>query len=314
MEMRVVVLALMALMPGCQGETVQAAHDSSVPGDSAAVTDTALNDGSVVTESSVVPDSSVAMDSSVVPDSSALDVGTTDGDRPSDPKCGTHGGGPMVFIPAGNFCIDAREVTRGEYAMFVVGPKKPPPFCDWNDAWEALPPTVSDQHPVSGIDWCDAYEYCESVNKHLCGGVADGKVGNKEGPVDSQWSFVCTNGGNATVEWATGSAPGAGVCHIASGDFGPAPVNTYPLCRGTKEPYARVLDMCGNVREWDGSGCPLSELKAGTTPTQRAGILCGTRGGYYDASVSDGRCVTASAWSIANRNNTVGVRCCKQAT
>lgn len=282
------------------------APDTTTAPDSTPLPDSSAPD--TTTPPDTAPDST-APDAATPPDTTASDSG------PSDPQCGVHKGGPMVWSGSGaKFCIDAREVTRAEYDTFLAAaPTDPQPdYCDWNKSYDALPSTFGGNFPITGIDWCDAIAYCSWAGKHVCGAITDGKILADESAAKSQWTFACLNGdGAATTGYPTGpSAPAAGVCRLG-GVSAPAAVQTHLMCKGTTAPWDRVFDLSGNAAEWDGAGCFLSGLKPGTTPEQRRFIDCGVRGGSYFNDIVSGRCITGVSRPIDERDEKIGFRCCK---
>lgn len=308
------------LLVGCEGEPVVETTGDSAANDTSAVNETDPVDSTIVdstiADSSVI-DSATLLDSAM-PVDSTMDSGadTAAEAGATDPACGTHKGGPMVYAGAGPaFCIDQREVTRAEYFLFLASPTKPtqPPHCDWNTSFDPLPSGLGDDYPITGIDWCDALAYCKWADKHLCGDLASGAVTADYTAATTQWSLACTNGdGAATTGWATGSsAPAAGVCHI-DGPVTPAKVDAHPMCRGTKAPWNRVVNMVGNAAEWDGAGCFTSGFKPETGPVQRMSIDCGVRGGGYLNDTPSGQCFTGVSKPIDAREPYIGVRCCKK--
>lgn len=320
---RIVVAAV--VLWGCQGEPVTATpvNDSAITADVEGET-TADSTVDSSTDSAIdsAIDSSIdsAIDSST---DSRVDSSTDSGvdapladapaDAPggSDPECGTHKAGAMVYSGAGTkFCIDAREVTRGQYAAFVAASdKKPQPaFCDWNKDY-ALPISgLSDDHPATNIDWCDAYEFCLWAGKHLCGAIADGAPLYSTAAADSQWAFACENG-SGTV-YSTGTEPSTDTCRVGS-TLGPASVNEYPNCHGTKPPWTRVFNLSGNVREWDGAGCQTDRFKAGMDATYLSSVGCGTRGGHHGTSALSSQCQDPASLRINEKDGFTGFRCCK---
>src|SRR5262249_38882622 len=90
----------------------------------------------------------------------------------------------MTSVPTpgpGSYCIDATEVTYSQYQIFInqnPATGNQPAFCAWNntyipqDNWPVVPSQAA--LPIRSVDWCDAYAYCKSVNKHLCGKIGGG--------------------------------------------------------------------------------------------------------------------------------------------
>jgi formylglycine-generating enzyme len=274
----------------------------------------------------VTADSSTS-ETAAIDSASPVDTGTPIGDAPvadsgdsgaHDPQCGMPKGGPMVYAGSSlKFCIDAREVTRGDYDVFVkaTAGSKPaqPPYCDWNDTFDPLSSPFGDDFPITGIDWCDALAYCKWADKQLCGALDTGEPTFEYSAGKTMWSLACANGdGTATTGWATGmTAPAAGVCQIG-GLMAPAPVNAHANCRGEKAPWDRVRDMVGNVAEWDAAGCFVKGFDAGTTPMDRKMIDCGIRGGFYGNDIATGQCFNNASRPIDTRDASIGFRCCKK--
>jgi len=99
----------------------------------------------------------------------------------------------LVQVPSplgGTYGIDRTEVSRAQYAKFLVSKGSDtsgqPPYCEWNKSYDpassvraAWPPLDTGDHPVSQVDWCDAYAYCKWAQKRLCG-----KIGGGPGSLD----------------------------------------------------------------------------------------------------------------------------------
>jgi hypothetical protein len=136
------------------------------------------------------------------------------------------------------YCIDTYEVTYKQYSVFIGEANattlaNQPAECSWNkqfvpsDNW----PQVGSEamNPVNYVNWCDALAYCASVNKHLCGAIADpvsGKPGGTPIPLAStaefhdasvlaandpgidEWFNACSSQGQATYSYGTIYEPG----------------------------------------------------------------------------------------------------------
>ncbi len=222
-------------------------------------------------------------------------------------KCAPCAAG-MVVVSASKLargCIDAREVTNAEYQAFLA--KSPstagqPAVCSWNTSFvpsSAWPPLVKGSNlPVRYVDWCDAYAYCASVGKRLCGKVGTG------GPVgylqvtnvaEDEWMRACTALG--TREYPYGTTYVAGRCNGALDGVGPVAVGTLSSCVTPQGAF----DMAGNVAEWE-DAC---------LGTGGATDKCRARGGSF--ATSEPRCSVAEAFDRSARNDRVGFRCCDSA-
>jgi formylglycine-generating enzyme required for sulfatase activity len=225
--------------------------------------------------------------------------------------CGGDGG--ASWIDAGSFCIDSHEVTNAEYALFWAATaggtdvRNQPSFCSWNlsftprDGWPF--PQGRERHPVVWVDWCDAYAYCAWVGKRLCGKLDGGPADYAEfaNAANDQWFNACSRGG--TRAYPYGNEYDAGVCNgFDSTDSGPIqPPGAYPRCLGG---YDGLLDMSGNVREWEDS-CSAS---AGANDN------CRVRGGAASESgASFLRCGFDAFRARSFTSTHTGIRCCSLA-
>jgi formylglycine-generating enzyme required for sulfatase activity len=207
---------------------------------------------------------------------------------------------PIVVDGAKDFCIDATEVTNAQYFDFLyatdVGPQ--PPACSTNDSyvpggdWPA-PPNRAD-YPVTDVDWCDAWAYCNWAGKRLCGRLGGGALlpGQSSDPSASQWFFACSHGG-------TRSTPNGSMtmCNSHSANIGQLlPSGTTQGCEGG---YAGIFDMVGNVAEWidacvEGDG----------------GRTCYLQGGSFADAVQS--CSTLYSWNRTDSDFDYGIRCCSR--
>jgi hypothetical protein len=217
----------------------------------------------------------------------------------------------MVVAPAiggGAYCIDAYEVTKSEYNVFVqANPNLAnlPAACAGNiyqpsGGW----PFTEGRAPVTYVDWCDAYSYCAYSGKRLCGNVGGGA-----NPPDafadatqSAWFNACT--GQATNEYPYGDnydsnlCNGAGPVQLKPGP--PAPSPPIPTCLGG---VTGLYQMSGNVAEWEDSCNPAGE--------------CRVRGGSVSLDPAEPIEPTALRCDgdafrpmLQNTDALVGIRCC----
>ncbi len=294
MRLSPAISAWLVLVVGCQGDPVAAP-----PVDAG---DTGTLDTGVALETGADGAVDAPLDT---PTDAPTDAPGTIYPVVSDKECGSHKGGPMVFVAAGAFCIDAYEVTTADYQAFLAASDKEagkPAYCSWNTTYKPTTPSFGADTPATGMNWCAAQQYCLWAGKHLCGKVSDGTPITPEDASHSQWTYACTNGG--TSEW---SASPAQCVTASSGKAQPQSVFANKDCHGVGAPYDRVFGLTGNVREWDGAGC--ETLVAGALP---AGTRCGTRGGSHVTSDADAKCVTARDAEIDATAADFGLRCCKQ--
>ncbi len=221
--------------------------------------------------------------------------------------CGTCGTCPdsMTIDVDGVFSIDAFEVTKGEYALFMdadIRLDEQPSYCDWNVAYRPVsewPPQEGDQDfPVVFVDWCDAYAYCKWAGKQLCGslGGGPGVYANAADPAVSQWYYACSNGGRQVFPY--GNVFSDTSCN-GEGQAGSAtfPTGSLATCEGG---IGGVFDMSGNVFEWTDE-CNASDDRQN---------LCRRRGGGFFSEESLLRCGGAAAKSRDYVSESLGFRCC----
>lgn len=260
----------------------------------------------------------------------------------------------MVGVTAPNgtsYYVDRTEVTQAAYAQFLADeprPNRASATCGWKTTFApgmevdatylSLLDPVTDQpatecrpentlfdpighgdYPVVCVDWCDAEAYCLWAGKRLCGRIGGGSV---EDPNDgSQWRYACSNGG--TTPFPYGSSYIEGQCN----DFGgTVAVGSTPGCHGIAPPYDGIVDMSGNVQEWEDQ-CTINpfDLDGGT----RSGEECTLRGGAFfkynpppadldtaasflcGSAVLDGTNFSADLFGARNlEDEAVGFRCC----
>jgi hypothetical protein len=210
------------------------------------------------------------------------------------------------------YCVDETEVKNSDYAAFLANTTSPaqPTECAWNDDFS--PPNFTQiakddpELPVVNVDWCDAWGYCASIGKRLCG-----KLGGGAHPytlpqsATNEWYVACSAAGSKTYVY--GSAYDASACVgidlFDGGDSGVAfPVTSLDTCQGG---YPGLFDMNGNVWEWEQS---CNDVDGGdATVTQ-----CRRRGGSFSDTMSCVRCSSCggSSRSRSSRTTNTGIRCC----
>lgn len=223
-----------------------------------------------------------------------------------------------LIAVGGGFSIDATEVTRAQYAAWLatnpVVADQPPACAGWNvtyvpeSSWPERgctaaewPPGERGQYPVVCVDWCDAYAYCKSVGKRLCGSIAGGPnaYADHEDASRSQWFNACSSGG--TYDFPYGDTFAAQSCngHGSAVDAS-QPVAASVGCQSPANGYAGVFDLSGNVREWEDS-CSSTEAYA----------PCHTRGGGFGDDYYSGlRCNDPMYAYRDHLWGVIGFRCC----
>jgi len=172
------------------------------------------------------------------------EIGATDTPTPGDDVVG------MQSVPAGSFLmgsdegaadtqpertvyldafwIDTFEVTNASYHQYVEDTNHRAP-----DHWpDGNYPTGQEDHPVLGVTWHDAQQYCEWR-------------GGMRLPTEAEWEKAAR--GSDGRRWPWGNDAGEGWANTAEAGIGTTvPVGTYLK---DVSPYG-VVDMAGNAQEW----------------------------------------------------------------
>lgn len=237
--------------------------------------------------------------------SKADENGGASGSHPGESNSGAPGevvcpeSPAAVKLPAG-FCMDAHEVTRGQYDTWrSLDPALwKPPGCENNATLEpsCIWVTGTDDRPANCVDWCDAAAYCRAHGARLCGAIEGGSSSFSEpnGP-DSQWFNACSSAGRFGYPY--GDDYDADRCNTQS--TGTTDVGSRADCRASQGAYACLFDLSGNVREWE-DACD------GDSVTSR----CRIRGGAYPLGGSDVACTAVASFSRTSASESIGFRCC----
>jgi len=235
-----------------------------------------------------------------VPDGGARDGATEAGAQ--DGGCPGRGGPNAIRVttPLGAFCIDATEVTVGQYRAYLAagGGASPDPACSGADAGapgascEPLAPS-KDAYPVTCVTWCQASAFCAWAGKRLCGRIGGGSdaVDAENDPTKSEWMYACTGGSSNAYPY--GSTFDGTLCNVNASATIPA--GSRATCQGG---VPGLFDMSGNVEEW---------VDACQTDS------CLARGGDFSATAANAGCTTAIATMLEFRTaaeNFRGFRCC----
>lgn len=248
-------------------------------------------------------------------DGGLADAGLTDATSLSDARVDASSSGdagsalpsPLVVITRKDgsaFSIEATEVSQLQYQNFLLakagdtsGQKGE---CTKNTSYlpaRAWDPQNTPNHPVAGIDLCDARAYCAWAGRHLCGGVGGTPLGTAADGVSaakSQWEYACTNGGIQPYPYGTTNDDNA--CVVLKGTGGRADnVGSHATCVGGA---AGLYDMVGNASEWIDACDP-------------DGGSCAIVGGSWHSGVSPVRCDLYFIGVPTTYADDLGFRCCK---
>jgi formylglycine-generating enzyme required for sulfatase activity len=246
----------------------------------------------------------------------------------ADGGCPTGLPGPSM-IAANGYCIDSTEVTVAQYMQFLEAgaPSLGPPLakCAWNtsfapeqDGGKVMDgpgvtlacysgiddPTARGDYPISCIDWCDAWSFCDWSGKRLCGAIGDGDL-DVDASVSntSQWYVACAT--PADLAYPTGASYPPGACYTGTSlsNFITEPVASYPKCIGG---YPGLYDMAGNVEEWI-DACDDSD------PTKPQNDSCvEMSSACYDVSTESTHCDEVNEGTRSAVSPFIGFRCCSK--
>jgi hypothetical protein len=224
--------------------------------------------------------------------------------EPNGPlRCPVLPGEKLVLV--GEHCIDENEVTAAHYQAFVD--EKPSlaeqtVACAGNLTFATgCKFTDPEKQPVRCIDWCDAYAYCASVGKRLCGSSEGGSMPFDATADDAsdQWYAACSHHGALTYPYGEDYDPKA--CWGADNPVpGTLTVKSAPQCEGG---YEGVFDLSGGMAEW------VDSCSADKGPTD----ACRIRGGSMSATAEQQRCDRYDATPRSTTSNYIGFRCCADA-
>lgn len=192
-------------------------------------------------------------------------------------------GCPAGMVSAGTFCIDAREVSRGDYGSWLASNPPVAPYCTIEADVTCLSDGSvcqgsCDAHPQVCVTQCGAGAYCQS-----------------RGAFDvcslSQLEAPC--GANT---YPYGDAYDATACNGADHGVGTTvPGGTLAQCVSATG-YGTVFDLSGNVAEW--VACDMS------------GGLCEVYGGGFDSAPDALTCGASEMVDPSLRLPGIGFRCC----
>jgi formylglycine-generating enzyme len=217
-------------------------------------------------------------------------------------RCASTRGPEMLQITgAKTFCIDATEVTAEQFAEYA---KVPPTIAmPARCAGVVLTYPTTDANPKApqfNVTWCDAFAYCAWAGKRLCGVLDKGKP---IGSDNSEWTYVCTQGGKTAFPY--GDTYDAAACVVGRPDpmARPEPVTSFGNCTGDMPPYSDIYDLSGNVSEW---------------VDECVGTSCRALGGFFgDSDQQSLKCASISGTTgktneldIKSIYSGLGFRCC----
>jgi formylglycine-generating enzyme required for sulfatase activity len=143
---------------------------------------------------------------------------------------GLNNEGPAKTITLDEFYIDQYEVTNHQYAQCVQSAQCANPrlanIKSFAEYYAQLP-----SHPVVGVSWNDAQDYCEFMGKRL--------------PTEAEWEKAARGTDGRLYPWGN-NEPTVQLANVAPFSRGLTQVGSFP---DGVSPYD-LFDMSGNVREW----------------------------------------------------------------
>ena len=177
---------------------------------------------------------------------------------------------PQHSVTLDGFWIDRTEVTNGQYEMCVAaGSCNPSRLAD-------DPAHTGEDHPVAGIPWQDAADYCRWAGGRL--------------PSEAEWEYAARGPEGNVYPWGDEFTCkrgnfGDGCSRCDDGYSGSSPVGNFPAGAS----WCGALDMAGNVWEWvagEFAAYPsLGEPLPGDKPPSDEGVLRGGSWAYCPAFV-----------------------------
>jgi formylglycine-generating enzyme required for sulfatase activity len=217
-----------------------------------------------------------------------------------------------AMVNAGTFCIDSREVTADDFQVFLLTPfDAGSPLCAWKDFADAEADLcgAAGSQSVNAADWCDAFAYCASKGKRLCGRIGGGPLdpAGRNNPLLDEWFYAC--GGPNLQTYPYGPTYQPSYCNGEEAGVGfVAQSGSFPNCQGY---FPGLYDMSGNVWEWE-DACD----DAGGSGNHGADN-CAARGGAYEQPGGALTCMDPNSQLIFQRNSNagglncgIGIRCC----
>ena len=141
---------------------------------------------------------------------------------------------PSESLFVSSFMVSKSPITNAQYAIFISDQKKEFPT-EWSGT---KPPKGLENHPVSGVSWFDAIEYCNWLSEKIQVAVRL--------PSEAEWEKAAKGSGdNRQYPWGNNWLE----FHCNSAELELDSTTPVGLFLDGASPYG-VLDMVGNVWEW----------------------------------------------------------------
>jgi len=193
-----------------------------------------------------------------------------------------------VFIS--EFQISETPITIAQYKSFVDAAGYEKPFIIAYYERKNLLNAKLD-HPITGVDWFDAYAFCIWTKTRL--------------PTEAEWEKAARGLQGQIYPWGN-DPPDETRCNFGQGDGGvTTPVKQYSL---GISPLG-VYDMCGNVWEW--TSTLALEYPYTLTDVRENTNLSGeriVRGGSFELTAQRIRCASRCGLEPSEKGNYIGFR------
>jgi formylglycine-generating enzyme required for sulfatase activity len=209
-----------------------------------------------------------------------------------------------------NYLLGETEVTVGQFRQFVreTGYKtqalRLAPPMNWDDPGFAQ----TDDHPVVGVTWTDANEFCKWLSKK------SGKACQL--PTEAEWEYACRAGEETPFHFGEKLSPGRANYNTsysslaAEPNGGPARKSTAPVKQFRPNAWG-LFAMHGNATEWcadwygDYRPGPETDPTGPDASTVNARVI---RGGSWAAPAEECRSAYRSGYHADKASNSIGFR------
>ncbi len=222
---------------------------------------------------------------------------------------------PLHSVSISAFYMDKYEITHAQYGRFLeavtdsedrsMDHPDQPDHLDHRQLY--VDDTLNDpQQPAVGINWYDAYAYCNWAGKRL--------------PTEAEWEYAARGGGDVYRKYPWGNEePDAGGIWRANfrsergsdvdGYHRSAPVGSFP---DGVSPFG-IMDMAGNAEEFVSDWLDFNYYKQTNGAQDPQGPLGGRnkviRGGSYGSDKYHIRVATRLYGSPDTKTGLLGIRC-----